>query len=387
MRFAGGALLVVAATALPLRASAPGQLAPACPGPAARIPHALLVDLSAGRTLCAHGSNVVFPPASMTKAMTALVIFDLIKAGKLDENELVTVRPGTASAWAGKGTTLNLRPGEQVSIGQLLMGTLTVSANDAAVALAESASGSTEDFVAAMNARARSLGMRSSRFGTPNGFPDRGRTAVSAADMARLAETLINDHPDLYRRYIGKKTMDWRGATLSSHDPFAGVLSGADGIKTGHTFEAGFNFLGAVRRDGRRLVLVIGGARTDTDRANAARGMAEWGYAAWDSRPFLNTGMIVGAARVQGGAARSVPLTVPRSFTLATMKGTGTAVRGTIVYDGPLRAPLAQGQHVARLRITTAAAGSYDLPLVAARAVGKAGAIDRIVNGLLGLLP
>lgn len=386
MTFARGVLLALVASAHALSTTSPARSGTDCPGAAGRAPYVLLVDLSAGQVLCARNSDVAFPPASMTKAMTALVVFDLIRAGKLDENAMVTVRPETAARWAGKGTSLNLRGGEQVSIAELLMGTTTVSANDAAVALAESASGSTEAFIAQMNSRARMLGMTRSRFASPNGFPDRGRTQVSATDLVRLAEALINEHPGLYRRYIGKKTMTWRGQTLTSHDPFAGVLPGADGIKTGHSFEAGFNFLGAVERGGRRLVVVVGGARTETDRANAARDMAEWGYSAWDSLPFLSKGAVVGAAQVQGGDARQVALVVPRAYSLASPKGLPVHLSGAVVYDGPLRAPLTKGQPVARLRITTDGRHFHDVPLVTARAVGMAGPIDRIVNGLLGLL-
>lgn len=384
MRIARGLLLALAATAIPLSATTPVSLPP-CPGMATRAQYAVLVDLSAGRTLCERNPDTPFLPASMTKAMTTLVVFDLIRAGKLRQDAVVEVRPETAARWAGKGTTLNLRPGEKVTIADLLRGTATVSANDAAVALAEAALGSTDAFVAAMNARARGLGMSRSRFGTPSGFPDRGATVVTARDMVRLAEALINDHPELYRRYVGKKTMTWRGAVLTSHDPFAGVLPGADGIKTGHTFEAGFNFLGAVERGGRRLVLVVGGTRTETDRANAARDLAEWGYGEWNSRAFLSRGAIVGAARVQNGAAREVPLAVPRAYTLAVPKGSARMVTGRILYDGPLRAPLTQGQQVARLRIETPGLPPYEVPLVTTRAVGPAGPIDRIVNGLLGL--
>ncbi len=384
MKFSRGLLLVLAVTAIPLSATSPVRL-PACPAAALRAPVALLVDLSSGRTLCEHNSTAGFPPASMTKAMTALVVFDLIKAGKLREGTVVSVRPETATRWAGKGTTLSLKPGEKVTIGELLMGTTTVSANDAAVALAENALGSTDAFVAAMNARATALGMSRSHFGSPNGFPDRGITVVSAVDLVKLAETLISEHPELYRRYIGKKIMVWRGATLSSHDPFAGVLPGADGIKTGHTFEAGFNFLGAVDRDGRRLVLVVGGARTETDRANAARELAEWGYSNWTSRPFLSQGMIVGSARVQNGDARAVALAVPLAYSLAVLKEQDGRVRGRIHYEGPLEAPVALGQQVAHLELNTPGLPPYEIPLVSAEAVAKAGPIDRIVNALLGL--
>ncbi len=383
-----GVVLLMLAAALPASASVnPAAVRlPAPPPHAARAPVALVVDLSAGQTLHAHQAERQFLPASMTKAMSALVAFDLIKAGKLNEDTIVTVRAETAQRWAGKGTTLSLRPGEQVRIRDLLMGMTTVSANDASVALAEAALGSTEAWIAAMNARAAQLGMKGSRFGTPSGWPDKGATRVTARDLVRLAQALITEHPGLYRRYFGHQAMDWHGARLTSHDPFAGVLAGADGIKTGHTFEAGFNFLGAAERDGRRLIVVVAGARTDHDRALAARSLAEWGYSAWDSRAFVKAGQVIGEARVQQGDARRVPLALPRAFAIAVPKGTTPHVTARIVYDGPLRAPLAKGAQVGGLEVRIEGQGVHYLPLVTARPVGKAGPIDRIVNGLLGLL-
>ena len=345
----------------------------------------MLVDLSSDQVLYDRGGDTGFLPASMTKTMSALVAFDLIKAGKLREDALVTVRPTTAARWAGKGTSLNLQAGEQVRIGDLLMGTMVVSANDASVALAEAALGSTDAFVAAMNARAKALGMASSHFGTPNGFPDRAVTVVTASDLVLLAGALVNEHPDLYRRYIGKPTMVWRGAVLTSHDPFAGVLPGADGIKTGHTYEAGFNFLGSVMREGRRLVVVIGRSPTEPGRAAAAKNLTEWGFAAFDSRPFLTPDWIVGAVEVQDGDARELAVAVPRAFTIAVPKGMPPRITARIVYDGPVRAPIAKGAIVARLVVTGTGLPDHTLPLVATQAVSQAGPIDRLVNALLGL--
>ena len=350
-----------------------------------QAPIALLADLSSGQVLFSRDADKRFLPASMTKAMTALVAFDLIAAGELDEHTVVTVRDETAQRWAGKGTTLNLRPSEAVTVADLLMGTTTVSANDAAVALAEAAAGSVDNFVALMNARAQALGMAGSHFGTPNGFPDRGRTYVTANDLVRLATALIKQHPALYARYFGKKSMIWRGARYTSHDPFAGVLPGADGIKTGHTYEAGFNFLGAVEREGRRLVVVIGGVRTEPDRAAAATALAEWGYSAWRSVAFLPMGTIVGEAKVQGGSQRQVALIVPRAFSLALPLGQNPNVSGKIVYQGPLRAPLAQGTPVGRLDIYIEGQPVHSLPVVTGKSISRAGPIDRIVNALLEL--
>ncbi len=353
---------------------------------AAAAPVALVADLNSGQILYARAANRRLLPASMTKAMTALVAFDLIKAGKLHESDEFTVRSGTAARWAGKGTTLNLRAGERVSVHDLLMGATTVSANDAAVALAEGAAGSVGQWTALMNARAAELGMSESHFATANGFPDHGKTYVTANDLIRLARALIEDHPVLYHRYFGQRTMTWRGASLRSHDPLSGVLPGADGIKTGHTYEAGFNFLGSVMRDGRRIVLVVGGSPSETARASAARTLGEWSFAEWSSHAFLEPGMAVGLATVQGGDARSVHLGVPRAFSLAMPQGRASRVSGEIRYTGPLRAPLVKGQSVAQLVIHLEGQPDHVLPLVTLDAVGPAGPIDRIVSGLLGLL-
>lgn len=378
------ALLLLAALLPGAAASRDVALAVPQPVPEAQAPILLLVDLSAGQTLFARGSEQPFLPASMTKAMTLLVAFDLIRSGKLAEDAMFTVRPETAARLSGKGTTLWLQAGEQVAVRDLLHGIATASANDAAVALAEGALGNEAAWIAAMNARAAALGMTGSSFASVNGLPDGGRTRVTARDMVRLAQALIVEHPELYRRYFGHREMDWKGRKLASRNPIAGVVPGADGIKTGHTREAGFTFLGAVERDGRRLVLVVGKSPTEADRARAARDIAEWGYAAWDGRPFLSADWVVGAVRVQGGDARSVPVAVARPFALSVPKGSQPKVTARIAYRGPVRAPIAAGQLVGGLEVRIEGQPPHYLPLVARRAVAKAGPIDRLVNGLLG---
>jgi len=370
--------------------SAAGKAAPTAsdtpPVSARQAPIALLVDLSAGQTLYARNADDRFLPASMTKTMTALVAFDLIAAGKLREDAVVTVSP-RAARMAGRGTTLSLRLEQRVAVGDLLRGVTTASANDAAVALAEGTLGSEAAWIAAMNTRAQALGMADSRFASVNGLPDGGKTRVTARDMVRLARALIHDHPQLYRRYFAPKTMTWQGQVLASRNPINGVVSGADGIKTGHTREAGYTFLGAVERDGRRLVLVVARAPDEAGRAEAARRLAEWGYAAWDSKPLLRAGQIVGAARVQQGAVREVGLAPLRDWRVAVPKGGRATVTTRIVYRGPLVAPLAKGQVVAGLEVTVAGQPPHDIPLATTAAVNSAGPFDRLVNGLLGLLP
>ena len=374
------AVLLLAFAAASARADNPQPPLPA------QAPIALLVDLSAGQTLFARDADVRFLPASMTKAMTALVAFDLVKAGRLREDAVFTVRPQTAARWSGKGTSLWLKPREQVRVADLLSGVATASANDAAVVLAEGALGSDSAWLAAMNARASALGMNGSHFASANGLPDGGRTYVTARDMVRLAQALITEHPALYHRYFGHRDFVWRGQVLVSRNPFAGILPGADGIKTGHTREAGFTFLGAVERDGRRLVLVVGRVPSETARAAAARDLAEWGYGAWNSRPFLATDWVVGAVRVQGGDAREVPVAVARPFSVTVQRGTKPRISTRIVYQGPVRAPIAKGAPIGGLEVAIEGQQVHYLPLVSTKAVGVAGPIDRIVGGLLGLL-
>lgn len=322
----------------------------------------------------------------MTKAMTALVAFDLIRAGKLRENAVFAVDTKTAARWSGKGTSLWLKPNEQVRVSDLLAGTATASANDAAVVLAEGALGSEAKWLAAMNARAKALGMTGSHFASANGLPDGGKTYVTARDMVRLAQALITEHPELYHRYFGHRAFRWRGQELVSRNPFAGILPGADGIKTGHTREAGFTFLGAVERQGRRLVLVVGKVPNEAVRAQASRDLAEWGYSAWDSRPLLTPGFVVGDVKVQDGQAREVPVTIARPFTIAVPKGSNPKITARIVYDGPIRAPIAKGALVGGLEVSIEGQPVHYLPLMSTSAVGKAGPIDRLVNALLGLL-
>jgi D-alanyl-D-alanine carboxypeptidase (penicillin-binding protein 5/6) len=236
-----------------------------------------------------------------------------------------------------------------------------------------------------MNARAQALGMTGSHFASANGLPDGGQTQVTARDMIRLAQALITEHPQLYHRYFGHKAFVWRGQELVSRNPFAGILPGADGIKTGHTREAGYTFLGAVSREGRRLVLVVAKVPSDSGRAAAARDLAEWGYAAWDSHPFLAPNRAVGTVKVQDGDARAVAVSVTRPFTLAVPRGTTPQVSARIFYDGPIRAPIAKGARIGALEVTIAGQPAHYLPLVSASAVGKAGPFDRIANGLLEL--
>jgi D-alanyl-D-alanine carboxypeptidase (penicillin-binding protein 5/6) len=380
------ALLLAAAPAPPADAPARPTFSASAVSVAPEIPVVLLVDLSSGQTLFARDADRRFVPASVTKVMTAYTAFRLIEEGKLSLSTPVVVSQEVAELWSGEGSSMFLEAGDQVTVGELLLGVTTVSANDASVVLALTAAGTQDEWLDLMNANAAELGMRDTHFGTPNGWPDEGRTYTSARDLAVLAEAMTTRFPGLYRRYFGHRGMTYRNITQENHDPITGVVDGADGMKTGFTRESGFNFLGSAERGGRRLVMVIAGAPSASIRNSTARDLMRWGFEAFETRVILPAEIPVGEARVQNGAQGSVALETAGEVLASVPPGNAGAASLTIRYRGPVVAPIAKGDKVAFLRVSIPGQSPHDVPLVAAEAVPEANAFQRFVNGLVGLV-
>lgn len=378
-------LPVAAALSLSVAAASADQtpILPAAPPP--EVPIALLVDLSSGQTLYARDPDRRFMPASITKVMTAFTAFELIAAGKVKPDQLVMVSEQTFSDWRSVGSTMFLANRQRVSIDALLHGVTTVSANDGAAVLGEGLAGSLPKWLDLMNATARSIGMRNSHFGTPNGWMDEGRTFTTARDLTILADAMITRHPDLYDRYFGHKRLKFNGFEQRNHDPVTGVVEGADGIKTGFTNQAGYGFLGSAERDGRRLVMVIAGAPTSRIQKQSSRQFLEWGFQAFRGHPLFSQDAVISTARVQGGSARSVDLVAQRPIGYDLPNGQTGKVRLTVHYEGPLRAPIASGEQVAELEIAVEGLEPSRVPLVAATSVEPANAVERLVNGVAGI--
>ena len=386
------AIAALACATLPARPwAAPAEPArPAVPPRApvdGEIPVVLLVDLSSGQTLFAREPDRRFVPASVTKVMTAYTAFRLIEEERLSLGRMVIVSEEVAELWSGEGSSMFLKAGDRLTVGELLLGVTTVSANDASVVLALVAAGSQEQWLAMMNANAAELGMRDTHFGTPNGWPDEGRTYTSARDLAVLAEALTARYPGLYRRYFGHSGMSYRNIAQDNHDPVTGVVEGADGMKTGFTRESGYNFLGSAKRGGRRLVMVIAGAPTSGGRNQTARDLLRWGFDAFDSRVIIPGEMAIGEARVQNGASDRVRLRTNGEVLASVPKG-GKAGEFSlsIRYRGPIEAPIAEGQNIAWLRVAVPGQAPHDVPLVAAEAVPRANPLRRLLNGVTALL-
>ncbi len=354
---------------------------PAPPPELAGLPVVLLEDMGSGQVLYARNPDRRFLPASMTKVMTAYVAFEEIRRGRLKRQQVIVVSEKAAREWNAKGTSMYLTAGERVSVCSLLHGVMTASANDAAVVLAEGHGGGIKGWTYLMNDAARRLGMSGSRFATPNGWPDGGRTYVTASDLVRLASAMIRGFPKDYAAYSGHTSFKWKDRMLYSHDPVTGVVAGADGIKTGFTREAGHNFLGSAERDGRRLVMVTGGAVSEQQRAEASRALLEWGFAQWRARPLFRPGERIAKAKVQGGTEPEVALNAGLPVYATLPRSEDRPIKLRVKYKGPVEAPIAKGEAIAELEIQVSGMSVGRVPLVAAQAVGVGGPIDRLVNG------
>lgn len=358
-------------------------------------PIAYMEDMSSGAILYQKDADRRMPPASMAKMMTVYVAFDLIQKGELKLDQKFTVRPETWQKWHGPaaGSTMFLSPGEQVSVEDLLKGIVTLSGNDACVVLAEGIAGTEEAFVNLMNKQRDRLKLTNSNFGTSNGWPDNGVTYVTARDLAHLAEATIRDHRDLYKKFYSLPNFTWgktmgAGAaiTQANRDPLLGRVAGADGLKTGHTDEAGYGFTGSAEQNGRRLVMVVAGLSSFNQRASESVRFMDWGFRAWKSQKVVAKNKQVGTAEVQQGNATSVALLAPQDLAVSVPAGTTPEMQGKIVYNGPIKAPFKAGDHIADLIITSPDLPQQTLPLVAASDVGEAGFFRRAWNGLLSLI-
>lgn len=347
-------------------------------------PIALLVDLSSGQVLFSREAERRFAPASVTKVMTAYTAFERIKQKKLSLSQVMAMSPETFKNWGRVGSTMFLSHNARVPVDQLLMGITAVSANDGAAVLAEGAAGSIDNWLGLMNVNARRLGMRDSHFASPNGWPDGGATYTSARDLVKLADAVISEHPRLYKQFFGQPGFTSGGITQRNHDPITGVVPGADGLKTGYTDQAGYTFLGSAERSGQRLAIVIAASDTARARDRAARGLIEWGFAAFDNHLLLPADQAIARAKVQSGARRDVALVTNGPLSVTVPRGTRPDVKMSVHYTGPIQAPVEAGDTIGRLDVTITGMPAYSIPLKAGERIEKAGPLQRVTNGVAG---
>jgi serine-type D-Ala-D-Ala carboxypeptidase (penicillin-binding protein 5/6) len=328
-------------------------------------PHAVVMDFDTQSVLYEKAASEPVPPASLAKLMTAELVFRDLKKGSITLDTQFYI---SENAWktGSRGGTMFARVNTNVRVEDLLRGLIVQSGNDAAVALAEGLGGSEQNFAAMMNVRAAELGMSGSHFTDPWGGEDPAQ-ATTARDMAILAEHVIRTYPDYYH-YFGEKEFTWSKVRQLNRNPILFMDVNGDGLKVGNEKDGDYNIVGSAVYEGRRLIVVVLGAKTAKERAEEARRLFNWGFHGFDVRTLFKAHETVGTAKVYGGAITEIPLVSDAPIRVMTPRGSPERLTGKITYMGPLIAPVAAGQIVARLKVYQGASLVLDLPLKTARA-------------------
>jgi len=354
-------------------------------------PIAYMTDLSSGAVLFERDADKQIPPASMAKMMTVYVAFDQISKGKIALDKKIDIQQSTWEKWRGQGSTMFLSASDKPTVKDLLHGVITLSGNDASVVLSEAIGGTEDNFAVLMTKTAQKIGMSNSKFGNSTGWPDEGKTLVTARDLGILGARLSDDFPKLYKNFFGLTEFTW-GKTNSgdpitqpNRNPLLGKIAGADGLKTGHTEEAGYGFTGSAEQNGRRIVSVLAGLNSYGRRSAESVKFMNWGFNAWEQKSLFKQGTKIQTAEVQLGDSSTVALVAPKDLFATLPKGSDIKINMKVRYNGPIKAPFAKGQEIAQLIVTTSETGEQILPLVAAESVGEAGFFNRMWAGLMSI--
>jgi D-alanyl-D-alanine carboxypeptidase (penicillin-binding protein 5/6) len=354
-----------------------------------KAPRALLIDGDSGAILFEKNADELMAPSSLAKLMTAEVVFNEIKQGRLTlDKEFIVSEYAWRHGGAPSHTSSMFAPiHSKVAVKDLLYGLIIQSGNDAAIALAEGVAGNEPKFAAMMNARARELGMARSFFTNSTGLPD-PPMVVTARELGILARHIIKAYPEFYSIY-GEKEFTWNKIRQQNRNPLLAMGIGADGMKTGYTEAGGYGLVGSAVQNGQRLTVVINGLESQADRANEGKRLLEWGFKAFEQKYLFGDGQNIGDAKVFGGAQWSVPLQAPSSVSLLVPKGSNERITARIVYSGPVRAPVQEGQAIGTLKVWRGDNLVLEVPLHAAEAVAKGGitgrAFDAATEFVIGL--
>ena len=337
---------------------------------------AWVFDHTTGTTLLARNADQPLPPASMSKLMTVYMAFEAVEEGRLP---LDMTLPVSEQATAYDGSSMFLNTLDRPSVHDLLRGVIVLSGNDATVVLAEALSpnGTEAGFAELMNDKAEELGMTNSHFENSNGWPAPGHV-MSVHDLGLLAEHLITDFPDLYEIF-SEQEFEFDGRVPSNsqnRNPILGLGIGADGLKTGHTQEAGYGLVGSAVQGDRRVTFVLAGLPSEEARRTEGERILNWAFRSFAVHEVGRAGERLGEAEVWMGAADRVGLALPEA--LSVLVPASGRVEAEIVYDAPLAAPVEAGQEVAQLRLRREGLPDMNLPLVAEGAVGQGGFMPRM---------
>lgn len=333
----------------------------------------LLADLSSNQILASDKADVRFEPASLTKLMTAYLVFRALHEKQISLDQQVQV---SERAWKAPGSRMFIQPGMPVTVGQLIQGMEVQSGNDACIALAETVGGSEDVFVQMMNREAARLGMKNTHYANVTGLPDPQHYST-AHDIYLLTAALIRDFPAEYARYYSEKEYTYNHITQRNRNRLLWLDPSVDGVKTGHTEAAGYCLVASSKHGERRLLSVLLGAPSEQARASESLKLLNWGYQFYDSVKLYDKGQTVKQIQVWKGAEPTVDAGFTGALMLAVPKGESDKLSAQLVSQRPLMAPIAQGQQVGTLRVTLQGNLLGEYPLVALKPVATAGIFGR----------
>ncbi len=351
---------------------------PQAPAMAARA--YLLLDVTANQSLAEKDADNPVEPASLTKLMSAYLVFDALRAKKIDLKQKLSV---SERAWKMPGSRMFIDPKMQVPVEDLIKGMIVQSGNDATIALAEGVSGTVEQFVQRMNEQAKAMGMVNTSYKNPEGLTVAGHT-TTARDLSILSLRLMREFPE-YTPYYAIKKYRLEGSP-AANDTNRNLLlfrdPTVDGLKTGHTDAAGYCLIATAKRDvpgagQRRLLSIVLGTANENARANESQKLLNWGYTAFDAVKLFDADQAVLSPKVWKGQQSIVKIGSNKAVVVAVPSGMGGKITTQVERNDPLLAPLAQGQRVAKLKVSVAGQPYIDVPLVALEAVNQAGWLGR----------
>ena len=358
-------------------APAPGSDAGGAQGIDTSARNAIIVDFDTGAVLLDKNADQRMPPASMGKIMTAYMVYDALKKGKISLEDTLPVSEKAWRVQLNDSSTMFLDINSKAKIEDLIRGLIVVSGNDAATVLAEGLAGSEAAFVEQMNDKAQELGLTGSHFANPHGLPD-PEEYMTARDLATLARRLIVDFPDYYH-YDAEKYFTYNGHTQGNRNPLLYKDLGVDGMKTGHTEEAGYCLTASAIRNGRRIILVTAGLATMKAREEENERLLEWAYRTFNDYELIKAGDTLDQADVWLGAQAKVPVTTTKNVEITLPREARRSLKVTAVYEGPVKAPVTQGEEAGKLVITADGIDPIEVPLVAAQPVPRLGVFGRVV--------
>ena len=342
--------------------------------------HAWVYDMTTNTVLLDKQGDVAVPPASMSKLMTVEMLFEALTDGRVQMDTTFGVSAKAISYTAQGGSTMYLQQGDRPTVQELIQGMIVNSGNDACTVVAEGLEGSEEEFARKMTERAKTLGLEHSTFANSSGWPDPGQR-MSMKDLGMLSVHIITTYPDLYPTF-SQTEYNYKNrspANANNRNPLLKLNIGADGLKTGHTEEAGYGMVGSVKQGERRIVFAFNGLASDKDRAQEAERIANWAFRQFALKTVVAAGTEIAQADVFMGNAAKVGLVSDKDLRLLIPAGASGAVAADVVYTGPIKAPIAKGTKIADLVIHLPELPDQHVDLLAASDIGVAGFFDRVL--------